>query len=135
VAGLLLVTAPGRLSPFHEENVMKATTDAGARQPRPKPFRTFELTEAPALDGRPGTLLITVGKQSTFYGLSEIPDAAWGRGFALRKEDGTEYAVNTGDPARGITPSCDCMGFERWGRKGPCKHLQTVKALAEAGQL
>ena len=79
--------------------------------------------------------MIRVGRAVTFYGLAPIVDCAWGRGFSLRKEDGVEYCINTGDPARGISPSCDCVGFERWGWKGPCKHLESILALVQAGQL
>jgi hypothetical protein len=98
------------------------------------------LVEAPALDGRPGTLRLTVGQCGEFYELAEIPDVAWGRAFCLRKQDGTEYAVNLGDPARGIEPTCECLGHLRWhgtansdGRE--CKHLAGLRALVAAGQL
>jgi hypothetical protein len=67
----------------------------------------------PADGSRPGTLAITVGGRTTFYELTAIPEAAWGRGFVLRKQDGTEYAVNLGDEARGLHPTCECLGFLR----------------------
>ena len=106
-----------------------------ARTPRPKLERSACLVEAPALDGRPGTLWLTVGKEVTFYELAPIPEAAWGRAFSLRKEDGTEYAVNLGDEAKGIAPSCECLGHQRWSHKTVCKHLASIRALVEAGKL
>jgi hypothetical protein len=118
----------------------KPNTITRARKPRPKPDRRVFLVEAPYADGRPGTLSLTVGKQSELYELATIPDAAWGHAFCLRKQDGTEYAVNLGDPARGIEPTCECLGHLRWhgtansaGRE--CKHLAGLRALVERGLL
>jgi hypothetical protein len=102
---------------------------------RPKPARSACLVEALALDGRPGTLLLTAGKEATFYELTVIPEAAWGVGFVLTKEDRTSYAVNLGDPAGGMPPTCECPGFARWGHQNPCKHLSALAELVGAGKL
>jgi len=67
-----------------------------------------------------------VGKETTFYELAPIVDACWGRAFELTKEDRTSYAVNLGDEAQGMAPACDCVGFLRWGHRGPCRHRGTV---------
>jgi hypothetical protein len=117
---------------------MQSTTEAPVKQPRkarPKPERSATLIEAPALDGRPGTLRLTIGKDTTSYELAPIPEAAWGRAFSLRKQDGTEYAVNLGDEAKGMPPSCECPGHQRWGYRTECKHLSSLRALVNAGKL
>jgi hypothetical protein len=105
------------------------------RKPRPKPERGVFLVEAPYLDGHPGTLRLTVGKEATFYEVTPIPEAAWGTAFVLTKEDRTSYAVNLGDEAQGMAPTCECPGFLRWGHLGPCKHLDGLRALVSAGKL
>jgi hypothetical protein len=88
------------------------------------------------LFGRPRFgFLSRVGKASTFYELTVLPEACWGRGFVLTKEDRTSYGVNLGDEAQGMAPACDCVGFLRWGHRGPCRHLAALMALAQAGQL
>jgi hypothetical protein len=59
--------------------------------------------------------------------------ADWGEGWQLRKLDGTTYEINLGnadDP-----PTCNCLGFERWGSRGPCKHLAALMGLKEKGEL
>src|SRR5262249_52336889 len=124
-------TRPGN-SPV-QERFMQATATRQARQrkPRVKPQRLVNLLEAPTFD-RPGTVGLTMGKEVTFYEVAPIVEAAWGRAFCVRKQDGTEYAVNLGDPAEGMNPSCDCLGHERWGG---CKHRESLAALVQAGRL
>jgi hypothetical protein len=90
------------------------------------------LVSAPAPDGRAGTVRIIIGKEDTFYELAPIPEAAWCMAFTLTKEDRTTYAVNLGDPAKGMPPSCECLGYLRWGR---CKHVSGLMALVNAGKL
>jgi hypothetical protein len=91
---------------------------------------------APPPNGsRPGTLRIRVGQRTTFYELTCIPEVAWGRGFVLTKQDRTSYACNLGDEATGMPPSYECLGFLRWGGRGPCRHLASLQALAHSGEL
>jgi hypothetical protein len=118
----------------------KPNTIARARKSRPKPPLDLFLVDAPYADGRPGTLRLTVGKCSEFYEVAPIPEAAWGVAFCLRKQDGTEFHVNLGDPARGIGPTCECLGHLRWhgtpnsgGRE--CKHLAGLREFVEQGEL
>jgi hypothetical protein len=72
---------------------------------------------------------------TTLYELTVILEAAWGRCFVLTKEDRTSLAVNLGDEARGLHPSCECAGFLGWGGRGPCKHLACLAALVASGRL
>lgn len=75
-----------------------------------------------------GSLIVTEGKATTIYTVTEIyPDAGYGgRGFEFRKwlatEDGIHH-VHTGG-VHGTT--CDCRGFERWGN---CKHGAAIEKL------
>jgi hypothetical protein len=79
-------------------------------------------------------LRISVGKKTTFYEVALIPEA-WGTAFTLTKQDRTTYDVNLGDEAEGLPPTCECPGWLRWGHRGPCKHLQSLRALVDAGKL
>lgn len=104
--------------------------------------RGLYWTPHPADAGCPcdGTLEITKGKKGTRYSLTEIPVGAGfgnGRGFQLRKDDGTVYSLYLGTDRT----DCDCPGkcYEasekadrRHGSKSEtlgCVHLDAVLAL------
>ena len=93
------------------------------------PRRTIRLIRPP--DGRGiGVFCITVGSKSQFYTFREIPCEIGGRGFAIhRLGQGTLYHVRVGVPD---DPSCECMGFLRWGL---CKHVAGLGALIRQGQI
>jgi hypothetical protein len=101
------------------------------RKARPKPARSVRLVVEPSAE-ESGVLIITVGKETFPYFIDPIV-SDYGRAFSLQKFDGTSYDVNLGD--NDGPPSCECLGFQRWGHRGPCKHLSACGALVEAGRL
>ena len=104
---------------------MQATMTPTPKQRKPS-AKAWLLVEAPTLE-RSGTLIIGAGREATAYELDYIRDAAWGLAFSLRKADGTDYAVNLGDEAKGLHPQCECPGHLRWSVE--CKHLQALRDL------
>jgi hypothetical protein len=83
-----------------------------------------------------GDLLVRIeerGARSTFerhYYVRAIP-SDFGRAFRWEKfsvEGGETYHVCLD----GETASCECKGFERWGR---CKHVSCALALIASGKL
>jgi hypothetical protein len=86
-------------------------------------------------------LTLTVGREVFHYFLSELPCQAGGRGFLLEKfaseqkpGEPDHYHVRVDAEA----PSCECLGFLRWGMgkegKG-CKHIAATRELIAAGKL
>ncbi len=96
------------------------------RQP---PTRCIRLVRPPGVDGI-AVVCITIGKQTTFYTLREIPCEIGGRGFAVHRTGlGTLYHVRVGAPE---DCSCECLGYLRHGY---CRHLLGLQALMQAGKL
>jgi hypothetical protein len=71
------------------------------------------------------------------YYLSAIP-SDFGRAFHL-----TKFAeqVKPGEPSEydvllaGKLSQCECVGWLRWGHRGPCKHLRSLAKLLAEGLL
>jgi hypothetical protein len=100
-----------------------------SRKPRPEPTRTIRLLSPPGPDGV-AVCCVTVGKESSYYVLHEIPCEIGGRGFAVHRLGlGTLYHVRVGAPE---DCSCECWGFLYYGY---CKHVLGLRALTEAGKL
>jgi hypothetical protein len=98
-------------------------------KPRQPPPRRIRLVRLPGADGI-AVACITIGKQTTFYTLREIPCEIGGRGFAVHRTGlGTLYHVRVGAPE---DCSCECLGFLRHGY---CRHLLGLQALMQAGKL
>ncbi len=94
-----------------------------------KPTRSITLMRSPARDGV-GVFRVTVGDESQFYALHEIPCEVGGRGFAVHKLGlGDLYHVRVGAP---VDCSCECLGFLRHGH---CKHVEGLLALIGKGEL
>jgi hypothetical protein len=98
-------------------------------EPRPKVTRTIRLMRPPGVDGV-GVFCVSVGEQSTFYTLHEIPCQIGGRGFAVHKLGlGTLYHVRVG---KAEECSCECKGFLYHGY---CRHVLGLLALTREGKL
>lgn len=74
-----------------------------------------------------GVLTITSGRTVVRYAVRAFP-ADGGRGFRLGKADGVRYDVFLSGP--GGFDSCDCTGFLQHGK---CKHVRTLRELADSG--
>jgi hypothetical protein len=99
------------------------------RQPRPQPNRTIRMVCPPRADGV-AVVCITLGKETSFYTLCEIPCEVGGRGFAMHRTGlGTLYHVRIGAPEE---CSCECLGYLRHGY---CRHVLGLLALVRAGRL
>lgn len=99
------------------------------RQPRPQPNRSIRMVHPPGPDGV-AVACISLGKETTFYTLREIPCEIGGRGFAMHRTGlGTLYHVRIGTPRE---CSCECLGFLRYGY---CRHVLGLQALVQAGKL
>jgi hypothetical protein len=124
---------PAPVNPVRRIDMSNATATPAPKQrkARPKPPRSVRLVVEPSAE-ESGVLIITVGKQTFPYFVDEIP-SDFGRAFCLSKFTGESYAVNLGDAVN--PPSCECLGFQRWGHRGPCKHLAGLTALVHAGRL
>jgi hypothetical protein len=102
---------------------------ADPRKPRPKPERSIRLVRPVGLDGV-GVFCVTVGKESVFYAVREIPCEIGGRGFAVHRLGlGNLYHVRIGAPE---DCTCECKGFLRHGH---CRHILGLLALAREGKL
>jgi hypothetical protein len=66
-------------------------------------------------------------EQLDTYTLESVP-ADHGKGLLLHKEDGASYAVCLSGP----DSTCDCRGFDSHGH---CKHVESLLALQQRGQL
>ncbi len=103
------------------------TTATKTRKPRPKPARSIRLVCAPEGD-LPGLVAIACGRDRDVYALRPLL-ADYGRGFELAKlnadPDAEVYHVNLDGPRS----TCTCLGFERWGHRHPCKHIDGLVAL------
>lgn len=94
----------------------------------PKAKGSVRLVRVP-LDGV-AVCCVTVGKESTYYTVREIPCEIGGRGFAMHKLGlGTLYHVRVGPPE---DCSCECLGFLRHGY---CKHVLGLLALVASDKL
>ncbi len=98
--------------------------------PKPRqPPRSIRLVCPPDADGT-AVARITIGKETTFYTLREIPCEIGGRGFAVHRTGlGTLYHMRVGAPE---DCSCECLGYLRHGY---CRHLLGLQALIQAGKL
>lgn len=100
-----------------------------ATKRKPKPRRSIRLVRAPTPDCA-GMFSVTMGDETTFYTLFEIPCHIGGRGFAVHRAGlGELYHVRVGEP---IDCSCECMGFLRHGH---CRHVLGLRALVKCGKL
>jgi hypothetical protein len=73
---------------------------------------------------------VTVGAESSYYTLHEIPCEIGGRGFAVHRLGlGTRYHVRVGSPE---DCSCECQGFLYHGY---CRHVLGLLALSQMGKL
>jgi hypothetical protein len=96
---------------------------------RKPPERSIRLIRAPTLDGV-GVFSVSIGRQTAYYTLREIPCDIGGRGFAVHRLGlGNLYHVRVGDPDE---CSCECLGYLR---HGGCKHLLGLLALIGSGKL
>ena len=108
-----------------------------ASRPRVKPVRTLRLVQAPAANGEPGLLRITVGKEVFLYSLSRIP-ADFGSAFLLAKLVMRQVAPGVWEPATAERynvlladdgrDQCECKGFAQRGR---CKHVSALSKLRQ----
>jgi hypothetical protein len=90
-----------------------------------KPARSIRLVRPPGEDGI-GIFCITVGTDSVFYTMHEIPCEIGGRGFAVHRLGlGTLYHVRVGDAP---DCSCECKGFLYHGH---CRHILGLLALMQ----
>jgi hypothetical protein len=95
---------------------------------RAKPSRTVRLVRD--LTDEVGVICLSVGKETTYYTVREIPCEIGGRGFAIHKLGlGTLYHVRVGERE---DCSCECMGFLRHGY---CKHVLGLLALVQSGKM
>jgi hypothetical protein len=77
-----------------------------------------------------GVFCVTVGEETTYYTLHEIPCEIGGRGFVLHKTGlGNLYHVRIGEPDE---CSCECKGFLHHGY---CRHVLGLLALLREGKL
>jgi hypothetical protein len=106
---------------------------------RVKPRRTCRLG-SPTAGVYP--LVITTGtgpKAQRFgYYVQPLPSDIGGRAFRLTK---VEHQVEEGhDPSydvllHGADSQCSCLGFLRWGHRGPCKHISACAALVSRNRI
>ncbi|MBA4062852.1 MAG: hypothetical protein C0501_03935 [Isosphaera sp.] len=93
------------------------------------PGRTITLVRQPDRRGI-GAFRLGEGAKAQFYAFREIRCEIGGRGFAVhRLGRGVLYHVRVGAPD---DPSCECLGFLRWGR---CKHVAGLAALVSRGRV
>lgn len=87
------------------------------------PARTIRLVRSPADDGVGVFRIDPAEGRPQFYTLRELPCEIGGRGFAVHRLGmGNLYHVRVAC----VDPSCECLGFLRWGR---CKHVAGLAAL------
>jgi hypothetical protein len=109
---------------------MIAEAPASVKPARPRPVRFAKVLALPPEGLATLRLTETAGrKTNTFvYYFRELP-ADFGRGFELRKADGTAvYHVNV----NGRASRCECKGFLRWNH---CKHVESLTELIANGRL
>jgi hypothetical protein len=93
------------------------------------PARTIRLVRSPKDDGIGVFRIDPADGRPQFYTVRELPCEIGGRGFAVHRLGmGNVYHVRVGCP----DPSCECLGFLRWGR---CKHVAGLGALIRQKQL
>jgi hypothetical protein len=115
---------------------MKSLT---ATKSRVKPSRSAQLG-APVNGVFPLLLTVTKGAKVERFGYYVEPLASdlGGRAFRLTK---LPHQVEEGqDPAYdvllyGNDSSCSCLGFLRWGHRGPCKHISACAALVSRNRI
>src|SRR5438309_1178946 len=80
----------------------------------------------------PGRVVITVGRESDEYTVTEFPagGAFDGRAFRCEKFGGEAYGVFLS--RSGQDDICECRGFQRWSR---CKHRDGLRCLLSRGKL
>jgi hypothetical protein len=89
-----------------------------------KPTETLVEFDAPVL-------LIRKGRAADLYTVNEFPTGWEGRAFQLVKDaDGSVYDVFVS--RNGQDDHCDCTGNLQ---HGACKHVDSLRALIEAGRL
>jgi hypothetical protein len=100
------------------------------RQPKTRTCRLAHTDGGPALVIRQqqGTQAVKVDA----YFLAEV-GAAEGRGFEVRKHDGTLYHTNIkgqcGPNGENDPSTCDCPGALQWGHRTRCKHIASLRKL------
>jgi hypothetical protein len=99
------------------------------KPPPARPARSIRLVRPPDPDGV-GVFEVTVGRETIFYVLRELPCLIGGRGFAVHRLGlANLYHVRIGTPTE---CSCECKGFLRWGH---CRHILGLQALIREGKL
>lgn len=94
-----------------------------------KPARSIRLIRPPSIDGV-GVFCVSVGEESAYYALREVPCAIGGRGFAVHRLGlGNLYHVRIGRPEE---CSCECKGFLF---RSTCRHVLGLLALVREGKL
>lgn len=81
-----------------------------------------------------GWLMLTVGKDSAAYRLTEVHPELAGRAFQLVKAGGADASESTYRVALADDGSarCDCCSFHH---RGKCKHVDALRMLIDAGAL
>jgi hypothetical protein len=77
-------------------------------------------------------LLIAKGRAQDLYTVNEFPTGWDGRAFQLTKDDGIGTVYDVFVSRNGQDDRCDCTGNLQHGR---CKHVDSLRALIEAGRL
>jgi hypothetical protein len=111
---------------------LTATRPARQRKPATR-VRTCRLAHT---DGGPALVIRQQeGKGAVkvdAYFLAEIA-AAEGRGFEVRKHDGTQYHTiikgQCGPDGENDPSTCDCPGALKWGHRTRCKHIASLRKL------
>ncbi len=102
---------------------------AQAPRARPRTERSIRLMRPRGADGV-AVFCVTVGDETAFYTLHELPCEIGGRGFAVHKTGlGDLYHVRIGAPE---DCSCECKGFLY---RGYCRHVLGLQALAREGKI
>jgi hypothetical protein len=99
--------------------------------PGVKPGRTVRVAVRPTEVNPAAIIIIREPKYSDHYMVWPLP-ADCGRAFKVEKflaSESPTYHILLADDGK---HSCECKGFLRWGH---CKHISSLLALCQAGQL
>lgn len=111
---------------------MSQTTTLRAPKQAAAPAFRAEWTTPPNDVHPTGTLRVVIGRETSYYDVTELSCEFDGcRGFCVTKHTTEREQYHVLLSANGQDQSCECLGFLRWGT--PCRHIRALREVLTNG--